>query len=443
MGISYTGMAKDTKQFNPGWFIVLFLSLFPVVLWLLYTPTIPRFSNATVSLSNIGQIFGLVGATMFAINLMLSTRLKFIEKLFFGLNRVYERHSHLGQIAFMLLIFHPLFLLSKYAGNSFHQAALFLLPSSDWPINWGWLALVGMILLIVATLYIPLKYNFWKVTHKFFGLFFFFASLHIWLIPSDVSHYLPLRIYMLGISLLGLCAYFYYSLLGKLFVKKFHYLVKSVRPLGDDIIDIIMEPQGEILHFNPGQFIFVSFDDKNIGKESHPFSISSGSNEKNISITIKKSGDYTNKLNNIPIGTNVNIEGPYGVFSHANIKNKRQIWIAGGIGITPFISMVKTLQLNDGHDIDLYYCLKNKNEAVYLEYLKTIALSLNDRLKIFPHYSSQEGRISAQVIEHQSGGLVGKDIFICAPPPMISSLKSQLLEKGINKKLIHSEEFSF
>jgi predicted ferric reductase len=281
------------------------------------------------------------------------------------------------------------------------------------------------------------------VTHKFFGLFFFFASLHIWLIPSDVSHYLPLRIYMLGISLLGLCAYFYFSLLGKLFVKKFHYLVKSVRPLGDDIIDIIMEPQGEILHFNPGQFIFVSFDDKNIGKESHPFSISSGSNEKNISITIKKSGDYTDKLDVLSVGTAVTIEGPYGVFSYTNAKNNRQIWIAGGIGITPFISMVKTLQLNDGHDIDLYYCLKNKNEAVYLEYLKTMALSLNDRLKIFPHYSSQEGRISAQVIEHQSGGLVGKDIFICAPPPMISSLKSQLLEKGINKKLIHSEEFSF
>jgi predicted ferric reductase len=436
-------MTKNVKKLNYGWFLVLLFSLFPVVLWILSPSFIPRFSSFSVSMSNIGQLAGLIGAAMFAINLMLSTRLKFIEKLFFGLNRVYYRHSQLGQIAFILLLFHPLFLLPKYAGNSFYKAALFLLPGNNLPVNFGWLALVGMILLIIATLYIPLKYNFWKVSHKFFGLFFFLASLHIWFIPSDVSHYLPLRIYMLGISLVGLSAYIYYTLLGKFFVKKFDYTVKSVNILNSKVVNIEMEPLQKRLQFNPGQFVFVSFNGERISSESHPFSITSSPDSNSISVTAKKLGDYTEKLGNLPVGTKAKIEGPFGVFSYNISENNRQIWIAGGIGITPFISMAKSLKLGDDYNIDLYYCLKNESEAVYLNELKKISFSLNGKFKIIPYYSDSRGYINADVIERQSVKLGNKDIFICAPPTMIESLKMQLKEKGISKKFIYSEEFSF
>ena len=436
-------MTKDTKQFNLGWLLVLIFSLVPVFLWFLAPSFVPHFSNFTTSFSNIGQLLGLVGAAMFAINLMLSTRLKFIEKMFFGLNKVYYRHSHLGQIAFVLLIFHPLMLIPKYAGNSFNEAARFLLLGNDWAINWGWLALVGMILLIVFTLYLPIKYNFWKWTHKFFGLFFFLASLHIWFIPSDVSRYLPLRLYMLVLSFIGLSSYFYYTLFGKFFVKKLNYLIKSVNPMGSDIVNIIMEPLKEKLQFKAGQFIFISFEDKKVSGESHPFSITSSPDEKNLSITVKKLGDYTKKIDTLSVGAIAKVEGPYGVFSKGMARIKKQIWVAGGIGVTPFVSMVKSLKQNDGYDVDLYYCLKNESEAVYLNELRRVSFSLNAHLKIIPFYSDSQGRISAETIGKQSFPLNGKDIFICAPPLMVNSLKAQLLAKGINKRLIHSEEFNF
>jgi len=436
-------MLTNMKKSNFGWVLVLALSLFPVILWLLSSPFSSRFNGFAGSAASFGQVFGLVGAAMFAVNLILSTRLRFVEKIFFGLNRVYYRHSQLGQVAFMLLLFHPLFLLPKYAGGSFFQAALFLLPGSNWPINFGWLALAGMILLIVATLYLPLRYNFWKVTHKFLGLFFFFASLHIWLIPSDVSSYLPLRVYMLGLSMLGLSAYVYHTLLGKFFTKKLHYVVKSVRLLNDNVVNIVMEPLGPELRFKPGQFVFVSFKGKGISRESHPFSITSSPGEKNISITTKKLGDYTDKLDKVPVEAMAEVEGPFGVFSYTLAKNNRQIWIAGGIGITPFVSMAKSLKPNGDYDIDLYYCLRNEREAVYLEDLKNIAQALRGGFKIIPFYSDAEGFINADVIERESEKLNDKDIFICAPPPMIASLKAQFLAKGISKKLIYSEEFAF
>lgn len=435
-------MIQKIKEFNIGWSLVILLSLFPIVLWFLAPSYTARFSDISTSMSNLGQIFGLVGATSFAINLILSTRLPFVEKLFFGLNIVYKRHSYLGQIAFLLLILHPLLLIPKYANDSFYQAALFLLPSGNLAINFGWFALVGMIVLIVLTIFIPIKYNFWKVTHKFFGYFFFLASLHIWLIPSDVSRYLPLRVYILSIAFIGLSAYIYYTILGKFFVKKLPFLVREVNLFSDSVINIVLEPLDRKLEFVPGQFIFVSFRSEKISRESHPFSLTSNPSDINISISTKKLGDYTNKLTDLKVGEKVLVEGPYGVFSYTNSKNKKQIWVAGGIGITPFISMAKSIKPSDGYNIDLYYCLKNEAEAIYLILLQKIAINLGGCIRIIPYYSDIKGFINADAIEKESIQLEDKDIFLCAPPIMINALRSQLLTKGINKKLIHSEEFN-
>lgn len=435
-------MPINNKKMHPGWTLVFVLALVPAVLWLLAPPLIPRFSSFAIGMSNIGQLFGLIGAAMFATNLLLSTRLKLVEDLFHGLNRVYHRHGQLGQFALILLLFHPLMLLPKYAGNSFSQAALFLLPSTNWPQTYGWLALTGMILLVVATLYIPLKYNFWKGTHKFFGLAFFLASLHIWFIPSDVSHYLPLRAYMLTLSGAGLAAYTYHTLLGKFLVKRFRYVVRAVNQLGDNVINIVMAPLGQRLNFTPGQYVFISFGDATVSRESHPFSITSGLNEKTLSITAKNLGDYTSKLKTLAVGATAEIEGPFGIFSYANASGKKQIWIAGGIGITPFISMAKSLRTGANYKIDLFYCLKNEGEAVYLNELTALAETLNSGLKIIPFYSDRQGYIDATKIENRVGKLTDQEILICAPPLMITALKEQLATKGVNKKLIHSEEFN-
>jgi predicted ferric reductase len=436
-------MIKRIKQLTFGWILVLVLSLVPIVLWFFADSSVSRFSDFTTSLLNFGQITGLVGTAMFAINLILSARLRVIENIFNGLNRVYSRHDQLGQIAFILLLLHPLLLLPKYSSNSFYFAAKFLLPGNNWPQNWGIFSLIGMILLLTATLFIPLKYSFWKKTHKFMGLTFFLASLHVWLIPSDVSRYLPLRLYMLGLSFAGLAAYSYYSLLGKFFVKKYSYIVKAVNFIGASVINIIMQPMKTVMRFTPGQFVFVSFKHAKIGEESHPFSIVSSPNEGNLSIAVKKLGDYTNQLDALTIGTKVEIEGPFGVFSHTATKSKRQIWIAGGIGITPFISMLKTLRPDDSFDIDLYYCVKNENEAIYMDEIKKISLYLKNSIKFFPFYSNIYGYINSDIIEKQSGGLDGKSIFICAPPSMIYDLKSQFAAKNVDKKQIYSEEFNF
>ncbi|MEK7588889.1 MAG: ferric reductase-like transmembrane domain-containing protein [Patescibacteria group bacterium] len=429
----------QNHKLNLGIIFVVVLSLVGVFLWVLAPTTNFTFTNTLDALTLFGQLFGILGFTLFATSLILSARFYFLENLFYGLDKVYKRHSQIGQIAFMLMLFHPLLLLGNYNGFSFSGAVAFFTPSAYWPINWGIFSLGLMILLIILTLYLRPKYNIWKWTHKFMGLAFFFGAVHAFLIPSDVATYMPLRIYVFVIFTFGIGSFIYHSILGKFLEKKYKYVVSNVRVLGGNITEVLLKPVGEKLKFTPGQFAFVSFADENVSKESHPFSLSGNAVDETISFTMKNLGDYTSTLPNLKIGAKALIDGPYGKFSYKDAEFKKQIWIAGGIGVTPFLSMIKQVQNEIEYSVDVYYCVKNESEAVHLEEL---SMSTNNQIKLIPHYSDTDGFFNVDVLKKKSGSLVWKDIFLCAPPGMIHALRKQLLADGVPEEHIHSEEFN-
>ena len=430
---------KKNSQLNHAWLTIVVLAIIPIGLWFLAPPSLPRFSSLLAIASSFGQLTALVGMALFSISLILSGRFIFLDKYFKGLNNVYAKHSLIGQWAFILFLIHPLLLIFKCAGGSLAGAVYFFSLSSDLPKNLGIMSLGLMVLLIVLTLYLRPKYNLWKITHKFFGLAFFLGSLHALLIPSDISRYAPLKFYMFSLAFLGVTVFVYRTILGKYLVKKYSYIIESVVLLNDKVWEISLKPQTKKLKFRAGQFIFISFIDPSISKESHPFTISSRPEDDLLKITVKGLGDYTNKMVNLKPGSIAKVEGPFGSFSHQNAVYKNQIWIAGGIGITPFLSMAQSLQKDDDYSIDLFYCLKNDSESIYLDFLR----SLNPKLKVHLFCYDKSGYLNADTINNVSGALAEKDIFICAPMSMIESLKQQIVGLGVDKKLIHSEEFNF
>jgi len=428
-----------------GWIFVWVLCLFPVVLWFFAPSMTSRFGDAKQIFSSFGKLTALVGVSMYSVTLFLSARLKVFEKYFSGLSEVYERHSQLGQLALILLMFHPLLLLPQYT-SSFSEAVRFLLPGKNFALNLGIFSLGLMLFLIFITLYLRPKYNIWKWTHKFLGFAFFLGSFHVWLIPSDTSRFLPLRIYILGLAAFGLLAFFYRTVLGKFLVSKYRYVVSNINKLNDLIVEITLKPLAATMKFIPGQFMFIQFLDPNVGTESHPFSIVSGSGESALKIAVKNLGDYTSKLvDNLGTNSVALIEGPFGVFSYKNAVNKSQVWIAGGVGITPFISMAKSIFLADhDYEIDLFYCFKSAGEDIYVKDLQQIAEGSGGHLRLHIFCSDVKGRIDADYIAADvAGGLVDKDIFMCAPPPMIHALKDRFMALGLPENCVHSEEFNF
>ena len=409
-----------------GWLFIATLSFMPVVLWVSIPDQISAFS-----LLGIGKILGLFGTALFSISFFLSTRLSILEKIFGGFNKIYDAHSKIGQAALIVLLFHPIFLLQNNSISA-SSAIRFFIPSENWAINWGIFSLFGMLILIIITLYLRPKYNLWKFTHKFLGFAFFLAALHIYLIPSDTSQNIPLRLYMLGIVGLGLLSFSYKTLLGSFFIKQFECVVSEVHVLSERIVEIILTPVAGTLSYTPGQFGFLSFKNSQMSSESHPFSFTSTNDKQYISVLIKKLGDYTEKINEIPIGSQAWIEGPYGNFSFKTSRYKNQVWIAGGIGITPFMSMARSLKPTDHYTIDLYYCVRNPEEAVKIPELQALSQNLQGIFRFILYCSSQSGHISPQYISKNSGGLEQKSFFLCAPVPMIHAMRYGLQKAGVS-----------
>ncbi len=148
------------------------------------------------------------------------------------------------------------------------------------------------------------------------------------------------------------------------------------------------------------------------------------------------------KLKFLSVGSVARIEGPFGSFSYLKAKNDRQIWVAGGIGVTPFLNMARNLIVNKRDDlhIDFYYTTKTENEIVFRDEFERAA-AVCPRFRFIPFAAEQYGFLTAEVIRKVSGDLSATDIFVCGPPPMMQSLKTQLRAAHVPKYAIHMEEF--
>lgn len=455
-------MESYHTQIKPklGWVFIVFFACIPVLVLFQVTNLQDLFGSPYAIFSTLGRTTALAGTILYALNMILSMRLKGLEDYFGGLNRVYLAHHLIGGTALVLLLFHPLFLALRYlepiALGSFQTAATFLLPKSldgfslhltslardNYATNAGIIAFVGMVVLLFITFFIKLPYRIWLFTHKFLGVAFAIAGLHILLINSTTANSGFLKFYMLAFVVTGLIAYCYRTLLGSILVRHYNYHVDQVNVVGQGVVELVMHPVGRPMSYQPGQFIFIRFrysGDDQITSEAHPFSISSSPKDDYLRIDAKALGDYTTSLMKLKPGAIAEVEGAYGRFSYQNYPSQRQIWIAGGIGITPFLSMAKSLGPNSPA-VDLYYSVKTTSEFVHFEALSELIPQLG-HFHCVPWVADTRGLLTAAAITGMSGDLREADIFICGPPPMMAALKTQFRALGVPKRRLHTEEF--
>lgn len=425
---------------NFGLALICVLTLIPIVMWLAIEPLSFRFQNPGFILRSIGQITGLVGVALFAVTLVLGTRAEFLDGIFYGINNSYDYHHILGGISFILLLFHPVALAIRYVLISAGAAFGFLM-SGDFTVLAGEAALTLMIIFLTLTFFAKLRYEVWKFSHKFLALAFFAASLHVFYISSDVAESTVLRAYIGILILSGFWAILYRTIFPGFFVKRYDYIIDEVRPVTANSFEIVMSAIGEKMSYQPGQFLFLNFRSKKIEKEIHPFSMSSAPSDDKLRIAVKELGDFSSHVKSLKAGDTARVEGPFGRFSYLNFPvHKNQIWVAGGIGIAPFISMARSLNIAADYKIDLYYCVNKRDELSFFGELEEISKKYGN-LRIFPFCLDEKGLITADKIKESSNGLAEKEIFICGPVIMIESLRNQLIKLGVKRRDIHTEEF--
>jgi predicted ferric reductase len=414
--------------------------------------------------------------------ILLSTRFRFLEDIFGGLDKVYQVHKRLGRWSFGIIIMHPLFLAADklFQPGAFFRDMWFRVPVGDPYLvgkNFGVITMIVMAGLIAVTLWIHIPYHAWKRSHEWFGMVLSLAIIHIALVSADISAYPLLRIWMYGALLLAMTAYIYIRFLYRFRGPRHAYAVANIEYIGG-ILELTLSPQGKKMDFKPSQFVYMVAHKPGIPPESHPYSIASGYNlGGNFKLGIKEVGDHTRKLHLLEKGDPVTVYGPYGRFSEKFLSAERDcIFIGGGIGITPFIGMWHVAlhseerldrdqvpqKLRSTHPeiirnwksprVALYYVCRTPDQATFDEEIRReVVLSHFHGFKAMEerghhyelHISSVQGRFSVRhVVESITGGVVDRNIFLCGPNPMVESLIRQFHDLGIPDEQIIVEDFN-
>lgn len=193
------------------------------------------------------------------------------------------------------------------------------------------------------------------------------------------------------------------------------------------VMEVDIACKGRWAGHQSGQFAFLTLHEE---EGPHPYTISSTwEDDGRITFIIKALGDYTRTLpERVQIGDVVKLEGPYGQFNFQG-RQKRQIWIGGGIGITPFISRMKELaRKSDGKTIDLFH-----TTTVYDPH--AIGLLENDakaaKVRLHVLWDERDGRLNAARITELVPGWQDADIWFCGPAGFGQALKKRFDRDGV------------
>jgi len=213
-----------------------------------------------------------------------------------------------------------------------------------------------------------------------------------------------------------------------------------------------LRPEGHKgITFSPGQFAWLTIWDSPFSDREHPFSFSSSAaRPERLEFTIKDLGDFTARIKDVKPGQVVYLDGPHGAFSidrHSDAPG--YVFIAGGVGITPIMSMLRTLaDRGDRRPLLLIYANKTWETVTFREEIKAIQERLHLRVvhvlqEASEDWKEEKGFINADILKrYLPEDRSYHEHFICGPELMMNAVEKNLNQLGVPFARFHSERFN-
>lgn len=207
--------------------------------------------------------------------------------------------------------------------------------------------------------------------------------------------------------------------------------------------------------FKPGQAVDLVLVDQmftDAASARHTFSIVSAPFEDELVVATRmRDSAFKRALKSLPIGARAEIDGPFGSLTLHNNRARPAVFIAGGIGITPFISILRQAARDRlSHDLLLLYSNRRPEDAAFLTELQKLERQ-NARFRLFATMTEMEKSnqpwdgetrlIDEELVKKVSGDLSAPIYYVAGPPKMIEAVRQTLNRAGVNDDDIRSEDF--
>ncbi len=399
--------------------------------------------NATIA---VAKFFGLHLALIMILQLVLVARLPWLDRRI-GMDRLTTWHRWVGLTLFWLVVAHPTLILIGYSRYDnvpvLREVTGF---AGVFPTLMGMFA-ASIVLLVVAlsTRFARrrLPYETWHAIHVCLYVAVALALIHQ-TYEATAFEAAWRAVYWWGLWTVAILA----LLVGRLGVPlwrnlRHQFRVAKVVPESDDVVSVYVTGRDlDRLKVRPGQFFIWRFLGHGHWWDANPFSLSAAPDGRFLRLTAKAVGATSAGLRNVPVGTRVFAEGPYGAFTTVHRSRDATLLIAGGVGITPIRALLEELT----GPVTLLYRVRAETEAVLLPELQELASTRGAQLHLLTGRSGAGSPPNAPFEPRNLLELVpdlsDRDVFVCGPPAMTSAVLRSLRQLGVPRWQVHAERFS-
>ena len=394
---------------------------------------------------------GLLSISLMSVTMMLSTRPAWLEARLNGLDQIYRLHKWAGILAVGFAVLHWLIemgddliksMFGRVGRSPEQDFSAFIDMMRGGAEAVGEWAIYLVFAMLVLTLWKRFPYKLWRYLHRAMPVIYLLLVFHaVWLAPlawwqQPVG--LLMALLLTGGSLASIL-----SLRGKVGQsRQVQGTIDTISTPAKGVTEVGCQLGKRWKGHRAGQFAFVTFDSF---EGAHPFTIaSSDQGNGQVTFQIKALGDYTKGLDHkLKIGQSVTVEGPYGRFNFKRRKpNAEQIWIAGGIGITPFLAWLEELQ--NQPDLmtaaQIHYCTRNRATDPFVTRLQKVCTRLAG-IQLHIHGSNQGEKLTADQLITQHSKKGAMEVWFCGPTAWAKILEKELRERLEGPLLFRQEAF--
>ncbi|WUO35158.1 ferric reductase-like transmembrane domain-containing protein [Streptomyces sp. NBC_00286] len=392
----------------------------------------------------VAKFFGMHAALLLLCQLLLVARLPWLDRRI-GMDRLTVWHRWVGFTLMWTLLTHAFLVVLGYATLDDASMTKTFFALAGVPASlFGMLA--AAIVVVVAAVSARqvrrrLRYETWHGVHLLLYVALGLAFVHQLQEPTTFKTSAFATTYWWALWLFAFGALVTGRIVMPLWRNAYHrFEVAEVVRESDNVVSVRVTGRNlDKLPARAGQFCIWRFPGHNHWWLANPFSLSAAPDGRSLRLTAKAVGNASAGLRNVPVGSRAFVEGPYGAFTALHRTRPGALLIAGGVGITPVRAL---LEEEPAGDIVVLYRVRSEDDAVLIDEVRTLVAARGGRLHLL---TGRTGETSPPFEPDNLLALVPdlaeRDVYVCGPPAMTSTVLSSLRRLKVPQQQVHAERF--